>query len=71
MIGSCLVERCRTGERALSFGARPWCDVLAAASNFKPAPRGSRGAGASVLAVSGEETQHSSLLCVRLVPRWL
>jgi hypothetical protein len=59
------------GKILLPFGARPWCDVLAAASNFKPAPRGSRGAGASVLAVSGEETQHSRLLCARAVPRWL
>ena len=54
----------------MSFGARPWCDVLPAASNFKPAPSGSCGAGASVLAVSGEETQHSSLLRVRVVLRW-
>ena len=58
-------------ERPLSFGAQPWCDVPAAASNFKPAPRGLRGAGAAALAVSGEETQHSSLLRVRVVPRWL
>ena len=49
----------------------PWCDVPAAASNAKPAPRGSRGAGAPALAVSGEETQHSSLLRARAVPRWL
>ena len=34
-----------------------------------PAPRGSRGAGAWTLAVSGDEAQHSSLLCVRAVPR--
>ena len=60
-----------TGERPLSFGARPWCDVPAAASNAKPAPRGSRGAGAPALAVSGEEAQHSSLLRARAVPRWL
>ena len=58
-------------ERPLSFGAQPWCDVPAAASNFKPAPRGLRGAGAAALAVSGEETQHSSLLRVRVVPQWL
>jgi hypothetical protein len=62
--------RC-AGETSLPFGARPFCDVPAAASNFKPAPRGSCGAGAAALAVSGEETQHSSLLCVRVVPRWL
>ena len=71
VIGSCLVERCRTGERPLSLGARSWCDVLAAASNFKTAPRGSCGAGASVLAISGMETQHSSLLRVRVMSRWL
>ena len=59
------------GKRLLPFGARPWCDVPAAASNSKPAPLGSRGAGASVLAVSGEEAQHSSLLRARAVPRWL
>ena len=59
------------GERPLSFGARPWCDVPAAASNAKPAPRVSRGAGAPALAVSGEEAQHSSLLRARAVPRWL
>ena len=70
VIGSCLVERCRTGERARSVGARPWCDVPAAASNFKPAPRVSRGAGASVLAVFREEAQYSSFLHVRAVPRW-
>ena len=62
--------RC-AGETSLPFGARPFCDVPAAASNFKPAPRGSCGAGAAALAVSGEETQHSSLLRVRVVPRWL
>ena len=26
-----------TGERPLSFGASPWCDVSAAASNSQPA----------------------------------
>ena len=69
VIGSCLIERCRTGETALSFGARPWCDVPAATSNFKPAPRVSRSTGASALAVSGMEAQHSSLLRVRAVLR--
>ena len=69
VIGSCLIERCRTGETALSFGARPWCDMTAATSNFKPAPRVSRSTGASALAVSGMEAQHSSLLRVRAVLR--
>ena len=69
VIGSCLVERCRAGETALSFGARPWCDMTAATSNFKPEPRVSRSTGASALAVSGMEAQHSSLLRVRAVLR--
>ena len=33
--------------------------------------RVARGTGAAALAVSGEETQHASLLRVRVVPRWL
>ena len=33
-------------ERPLSFSARPWCSMPAAASNAKPAPRVSRSAGA-------------------------
>ena len=42
--------RC-AGETSLPFGARPLCDVSAAASNFKPAPRVSRrrGVGARCL----------------------
>jgi hypothetical protein len=60
--------RC-AAETSLCFGARPLCDVPAAASNFKPAPRCSCGARAWTLAVSGDEAQHSSLLCVRAVPR--
>ena len=71
VVGLCPTEGHCAGERPLSFGARPWCDVPAAASNAKPAPRGSRGAGAPALAVSGEEAQHSSLLRARAVPRWL
>ena len=55
------------GETSLPFGARPLCDVPAAASDFKPAPCVSRGAGVWTLAVSGDEAQYSSLLCVRAV----
>ena len=71
MTGPHPANGCCDGKMLLPFGARPWCDVPAAASNFKPAPLGFCGAGASVLAVSGEETQHSSLLRVRVVPQWL
>jgi len=60
---------CATLARGLSVDAAAWCDVPAAASNFKPAPRVSRGTGASALAVSGMKAQHSSLLRVRAVPR--
>ena len=67
--GSSFVEVRRTGERTLFADATPWCDVPAAASNFKPTSRVSRGTGASALAVSGMEAQHSCLLRVRAVPR--
>ena len=56
----CLKEGHGAGERPVSFGARPWCDVHAAIPNAKPASHVSRGAGAPKLAVSGEKTQHSS-----------
>ena len=45
VVGSCPVKGHCTGERPPSFGPRPWCDVPAAASNAKPAPRVSRSAG--------------------------
>ena len=53
--------RC-ANERPLSSSARPWCDVLIAASNARPAP---------APAVSREEAQHSSLLRARAILRWL
>ena len=62
MLGRCFVEERHAGERHLSFGVWPWCDVPAAASNTKPAPRVLRGAGAPVLSVSREEAQQTSLL---------
>ena len=71
VVGSCSIkERCAS-EAPLSFGVLPWCDVLAAGSNAKPAPRVSRSAGAPALSVSGEEAQHASLLRARAVARWL
>ena len=36
-IGSSTAEEYCTGRRPLSFGARPWCDVPAMASNAQPA----------------------------------
>ena len=35
VVGMYAVEGRCTGERPLSFGARPWCDLPAAASNSK------------------------------------
>ena len=71
VIGPYVEAEHRACKRPLSFGARPWCDVLAAASSTKPAPRVSRSAGAPALAVSMEEAQHSTFLSARAVPRWL
>ena len=65
----CPMEGHRAGERPLSFGARPWCDVLAAASTLRS--RLSRGTRDTALAVSWEKVQHSSLLRARAVPGWL
>ena len=56
------VEEHCTGERSLSFDARPWFDVSAAAWNAKSAAACEASARAPVLAVSGEEVQYPSLL---------
>ena len=58
-----------SGEKPLSFGGRPWCDMPAAASNSHS--RLSRGPRmhATVLAVCGEEAQHARLRRARAVPR--
>ena len=37
VIDLCAVGTHRTGERSLSFGSRPWCDVRVVTSNAKPA----------------------------------
>ena len=58
-------------RRPFLIGARPWCDMQAAA--FTLHSRLSRGPRmhATVLAVCGEEAQHARLLRARAVPRWL
>ena len=71
VIGPCTMEGCCADERALSFGARPWYDVPAVASNAKPAAACEASTRAPALAVAGEEAQQSSLLRARAVPRWL
>ena len=59
-----------TGGRPLSLGARPWFDVRAVASNTQPASRDRR-TSATTLAVYWEVAKHASLLCARVVLRWL
>ena len=61
--------RC-TGGRRLIFGARPWCDVRAVASNTQPASRDRR-TSATTLAVFEDVAKDASLLCARVVLRWL
>ena len=63
------VQGRRAGERHLSIGVWPCCDIQATAFNTKSAPRVLRGTGAPALVVSREEAQHTSLLRVRAVPR--
>ena len=61
----CINKGHQASERPLSFGACLWCDVPAASSNAKQAPRVTmrrRRACAPALAVSRDEAQHSSLL---------
>ena len=37
VVAPCTIKRYCTSKRPLSLGARPWCDVPAAASNTQPA----------------------------------
>ena len=53
-------------KKRLSFAARLWCDVPAAASNAKAAA-----AWQASSTGSEKETQHASLLRARAAPRWL
>ena len=53
VVGPCTRKGHCAGERPLFFGARPWCDVPAAASNAKPAPRVTRRARACARCLLG------------------
>ena len=64
VIGPCTKYGQCTDKRPLSFNARPWCDVPAAASQNKPAFAGKR-ERATALAVSREEAQHANSLRAR------
>ena len=58
----------RTGERPLSFGARPCCDVPATATNAKPMAACQASAGGPALAIFGEQAKHASSLSTRAAP---
>ena len=70
-VGPRLTRGHHTSERPLAFGARPWCDVPAMATDAKPAAACQASAGARALAISGAEAQHASLLRARAAPCWL
>ena len=57
-------ERC-AGVRPLSFGARPWCDMSAAASNTKPVPHITRRRGSRALSLG---RRRSTRVCCARAP---
>ena len=56
-----------TGETSLSIGARPCCDVPAAASKAQPAFTWRARERSTALAVYREEAQHARLRSARVV----
>ena len=71
VIGPCPTEAHCASETALSFGARPCCDVPAAASNEQPAFACAHTRARHRAALSQEEAQHARLRRARAAPRWL
>ena len=65
VLGSPFVEGRRAGERHLSFGVRPWCDVPAAASSAKPAPRATQRRRTCALSVWGGGAARELATCAR------
>ena len=63
MIDPCTMKGRCTDKRALSFGARPWYDVPAVASNAKPAATACEASTrAPTLAVAGEDRARGSVV---------
>ena len=60
VIGLRTMIRHTTGERHLTFGARPWCDVRAVTSKCRRHSRGTR-ASATAVADFQEVAKHASL----------
>ena len=71
VVASCTIQGHRTGERPLSSGAKPCCDMPAVASITQQAFAWRARERAIALAVYQEEAQHACLRCARAVPRWL
>ena len=71
VVGLCYMQGHCTGERPLSFGARPWCDVPAAVSKVQPAFAWHARVCVTAMDVSREEAPHASFLRARAGPRWL
>ena len=71
VVALCMIQGHCTSEKPLSVGARPCCDVPAAASSTQQTfARGAR-ERATALAVSRDEAQHARLRRARPVLRWL
>ena len=71
VVASYMIQKHCSGGRPLSFGARPCCDVPAAASNTQQTFSWRTRERATALAVSPDEAEHARLRCARAVPRWL
>ena len=71
LVAACNVKGHCNGERPLSIGARPCCDVPAAASEAQPAFAWSARERATALAAYQEEAQHACARRARAVPHWL
>ena len=71
VIASCMAEGHSTGDKPHSIGARPCCDVLAAASNTQPTFAWHARERATALAVSRYEAHHARLRRARaMLLRW-
>ena len=71
VVSLCYMQGHCTGERPLSFGAQPWCDVPAEASSAQPTFAWHACKCVTVMDVSREEAPHPIFLRARAGPRLL
>ena len=69
VVSSYSIERSCASKRSLPLGARPWCNVPAAASDANLSLRVTRRRRTGAHC-PWEEAQHSTLLSARTLPRW-